>query len=125
MNSDRQYETEYGYFNPQGNEYIIKTPRTPKPWINVLSNGRYGLTISQCGGGFSWLDHSEFNRITRWHQDLVKDDWGKYIYVRDNDTGEFWSPTWLPVKTELDEYQCRHGFGYTVFHSRFATIKIP
>jgi len=124
VNTDRQYETEFGYFNPEGTEYIIKTPRTPKPWINVLSNGHYGLTISQSGGGFSWLDHSEFNRITRWHQDLVKDDWGKYIYVRDNDTGEFWSPTWLPVKTDLDEYQCRHGFGYTVFQSRVATIKI-
>ena len=124
MNTDRQFETELGYFNLEGTEYIIKTPRTPKPWINVLSNGRYGLTISQGGGGFSWLDHSEFNRITRWHQDLVKDDWGKYIYVRDNQTGEFWSPTWLPVKTDLDEYQCRHGFGYTVFQSRVGTIQM-
>ena len=124
MSTDRQFETDLGYFNPEGTEYIIKTPRTPKPWINVLSNGRYGLTISAGGGGFSWLDHSEFNRITRWHQDLVKDDWGKYIYVRDNDTGEFWSPTWLPVKTDLDAYQCRHGFGYTVFQSRVGGIQI-
>ncbi|NQV14112.1 glycosyl transferase family 36 [bacterium] len=124
VNPDHQFETDYGYFNQEGTEYIIKTPRTPKPWINVLSNGRYGLTISQSGGGFSWLDHSELNRITRWHQDLVKDDWGKYLYIRDNDSGEVWSPTWLPVRTELDEYQCRHGFGYTVFQSRVGEIRI-
>lgn len=124
VKTEAQFETEYGYFNQTGNEYIIKTPRTPKPWINVLSNGRYGLTISQTGGGFSWLDHSEFNRITRWHQDMVKDDWGKYLYVRDNNSGEVWSPTWLPVRSELDEYQCRHGFGYTIFQSRLGDIRI-
>ncbi|MDP4176240.1 MAG: hypothetical protein Q8933_19830, partial [Bacteroidota bacterium] len=48
------FETEYGHFSPDGNEYIIKTPRTPKPWVNVISNGDYGIVISQAGGGFSW-----------------------------------------------------------------------
>ncbi len=120
----RKFETKYGYFSQEGDEYIIKTYRTPKPWINVISNGVYGLTISQAGGGFSWYEHSEFNRLTRWHQDLVQDNWGKYIYVKNNRTGEVWSPTFLPVKKELDNFKCVHGFGYTKFNSVFKGIEI-
>ncbi len=119
----KKFETKYGYFSEDGNEYIIKTPKTPKPWINVISNGRYGLTISQAGGGFSWLDHSEFNRLNRWHQDLVQDNWGKYIYFKDEDSGEVWNPAWLPARTELDEYQCIHGFGYTCFISEYKGLR--
>ena len=104
------FATKYGEFSHNGSEYIIKNFRTPKPWINVISNGTYGLTISQTGGGFSWNEHSEFNRITRWHQDMIRDDWGKYIYIRDNETGELFSPTWSPVKATPDSYECRHGF---------------
>lgn len=121
---NRKFETAYGYFSEDGNEYIIKNLRTPRPWVNVISNGDYGLVISQTGGGFSWKTHSEFNRLTRWHQDLIQDNWGKYIYIRDNKTGEIWSPSFLPVKTELDFYECRHGFGYTVFTSEYKGIKI-
>jgi len=119
----KKYETKYGYFSEDGNEYIIKTPHTPKPWINVLSNGHYGLTISQTGGGFSWLEHSEFNRLNRWHQDLVQDNWGKYIYLKDAESGEVWNPTWLPSRTELDDYQCAHGFGYTRFTAEYKGIR--
>ncbi|MFH1197561.1 MAG: glycosyl hydrolase family 65 protein [bacterium] len=120
----KKFDTKYGYFSKDGNEYVIKTPRTPKPWINVISNGEYGMTISQAGGGFSWLNHSEFNRITRWHQDLIQDNWGKYIYIKNNDTGEIWSPTWMPVKTELDEYECHVGLGYTKFFSSYKKIRV-
>lgn len=109
------FETRYGYFTEDGDEYVIKTPRTPRPWINVISNGEYGLTMSQTGGGFSWLTHSEFNRITRWHQDLIRDNWGKYLYLLDEETGEFWNPGWLPSRREPDFYECRHGFGYSRF----------
>lgn len=119
-----KFKTKYGFFNDDGSEYIITTPKTPKPWVNVISNGTYGLVISQTGGGFSWDTHSEFNRITRWHQDLIQDNWGKYFYIKNNDTGEFWSPTWLPARTELDEYQCKHGLGYTTFTSMYKQIKI-
>ena len=118
------FETKYGFFTDDGNEYIIKTPKTPKPWINIISNGNYGLVISQSGGGFSWLEHSEFNRLNRWHQDLVQDNWGKYFYIKNNITGELWSPTWMPLKVDLDYYQCKHGFGYTQFISEFKGIKI-
>ncbi|MBU2635947.1 MAG: glycosyl transferase family 36 [Bacteroidetes bacterium] len=120
----KKFFTKYGYFIEDGSEYIITSPKTPKPWINVISNEEYGLTISQVGGGFSWLTHSELNRINRWHQDLVQDNWGKFIYVKNELTGEFWSPTWLPVKTELDHFQCIHGIGYTRFVSEYKGIKI-
>ena len=119
----KKFETKYGYFSADGNEYVIKTPFTPKPWVNVISNGDYGLVISQTGGGFSWQTHSEFNRINRWHQDLIQDNWGKYIYTRNNKTGKFWSPTFLPVKKKLDKFKCRHGIGYTIFESEYKGIK--
>lgn len=120
----KKYETKYGYFTDNGDEYVIKTYKTPKPWINVISNGNYGLVISQTGGGFSWLDHSEFNRLNRWHQDLIKDDWGKYFYIKNNKTGEVFSPTWSPVKSELDSYLCHYGFGYAKFISEYKGIKV-
>ncbi|HCY75841.1 MAG TPA: glycosyl transferase family 36 [Ignavibacteriales bacterium] len=119
-----QFSTKYGRFSADGNEYIITNFRTPKPWINVISNGKYGLVISQTGGGFSWDTHSEFNRLNRWHQDLVQDNWGKYFYIKDNLTGDVWSPTWMPAKTELDSYQIVYGFGYAKFISVFKGIKI-
>lgn len=119
-----QFSTKYGHFSSDGNEYIITNFRTPKPWVNVISNGKYGLVISQIGGGFSWDTHSEFNRLNRWHQDLVQDNWGKYFYVKDNLTGDVWSPTWMPVKTELDSYQVAYGFGYAKFTSEYKRIKI-
>jgi len=118
------FENKYGYFSDEGNEYIITSPRTPKPWINVISNGEYGLVISQTGGGFSWLTHSELNRLNRWHQDLVQDNWGKYIYIKDNTTGDIWSPSWQPVKNDLDSFKCIHGIGYTIFETIYRKIKI-
>jgi len=119
-----KFETKYGAFSDDGNEYIIKTHNTPKPWVNVISNGTYGLVISQAGGGFSWHTHSEFNRLNRWHQDLIQDNWGKYFYIKNNDTNEIWSPTWMPVKTELDFYRVIHGIGYTHFESEFRNINV-
>lgn len=118
------FSTKYGQFSSDGNEYIITNFRTPKPWVNVISNGKYGLVISQTGGGFSWDTHSEFNRLNRWHQDLVQDNWGKYFYIKDNKTGDIWSPTWMPVKTDLDYYQIVYGFGYSKFISMFKGVKI-
>ncbi|MDX1701772.1 MAG: glycosyl transferase family 36, partial [Melioribacteraceae bacterium] len=119
-----KFKTDYGYFSNDGSEYVITNPKTPKPWVNVISNGSFGLVISQAGGGFSWNQHSEFNRITRWHQDLIQDNWGKYFYIHNNKTNEIWCPTWLPVKTELNSYKCIHGIGYTKFVSSYKDILI-
>lgn len=112
----KSFKTKYGYFSKDGKEYIITTPRTPRPWINVISNGDYGMTVSQTGGGYSWRTHAQLNRITRWEQDLIKDEWGKYIYLRD-EKGNVWSAGWKPVCHDPDRYVCRHGIGYSVIES--------
>jgi cellobiose phosphorylase len=112
----KSFKTKYGYFSEDGKEYIITTPRTPRPWINVISNGDYGLTVSQTGSGYSWRTHAQLNRITRWEQDLIKDEWGKYIYLRD-EQGHIWSAGWKPVCHEPRRYVCRHGLGYSVIES--------
>ncbi len=118
-----QLQTQYGYFSDDGTEYVITRPDTPMPWINVLSNGDYGLVISQAGSGYSWRTHASLNRITRWEQDLIRDEWGKYLYLRDQDSAEYWSPTWQPCGTALDEYRVRHGMGYSVIEARRGSVR--
>jgi cellobiose phosphorylase len=106
------FATKYGRFSKDFREYVITTPSTPRPWVNVISNGDYGFTISQTGSGYSWRTHAQLNRITRWEQDLVRDEWGKYIYITD-EKGELWSAGWKPVCAEPDSYSCVHGVGYS------------
>jgi cellobiose phosphorylase len=117
MSQGKRFAIKYGYFSADGREYVITDPRTPRPWINVISNGDYGLTIAQSGSGYSWRTHAQLNRLTRWEQDLLRDDWGKYIYIAD-EAGHRWSAGWKPVASEPAEYRCRHGFGYTAIESR-------
>lgn len=117
-----QLQTRYGYFSDDGKEYVITRPDTPMPWINVLTNDDYGLTLSQAGSGYSWRTHASLNRITRWDQDLIRDEWGKYIYLRDAASGEFWSPTWQPCGASLDAYRVRHGLGYSVIESTCGSL---
>ena len=112
----KTFKTKYGYFSDDGREYVITTPRTPRPWINVISNGDYGITVSQTGSGYSWRTHAQLNRLTRWGQDLIKDDWGKYLYLRD-EKGNVWSAGWKPVCHEPESYRCRHGIGYSIIES--------
>ena len=112
----RSLDTKYGHFSSDGKEFIITTPRTPRPWINVISNGDYGLTISQTGGGYSWRTHAQMNRITRWEQDLIRDQWGKYLYIREG-REKFWSAGWMPAAVEPEEYRCIHGLGYSIIES--------
>jgi cellobiose phosphorylase len=85
----------------------------------VISNGDYEPVISQAGSGYSWRTHAGLNRINRWEQDLIRDRWGKFLYVRDRDTGEFWSLTYPPAGSGLQDCRVRHGMGYTVIESRF------
>ncbi|WP_127017112.1 GH36-type glycosyl hydrolase domain-containing protein [Anoxybacter fermentans] len=112
------FQNKYGYFDEEGKEYVITRPDTPRPWVNVICPGDYGLVISQTGGGYSWKTHASLNRITRWEQDLIRDDWGKYVYLRDDNTGYFWSLTWKPVCQNPEFYQVHHGIGYSKFISR-------
>ncbi len=115
---ERKFESKYGYFTADGREYVITRPDTPRPWVNVICNGDYGIIETQTGSGFSWRDNSNLSRITRWEQDLIRDSWGKYIYVRDKETGKFWSGTWKPCCMKMDFYEVRHGQGYSVLKSR-------
>ncbi len=113
----KDFKTRFGHFSEDGKEYVITTPRTPRPWINVISNGDYGITVSQTGSGYSWRTHAQLNRLTRWEQDLIRDEWGKFLYLGD-EAGHVWSAGWKPVCSEPDAYRCRHGIGYTVIESR-------
>ncbi len=104
----------YGHFSEDGKEYIITDPRTPSPWINYIYNGRYFSTISNNGGGISYFKSPLHGRITRYRINEVPPDRpGKYIYVKDNDSGEIWSLTWQPVGKSPESYKVAHGFGYT------------
>lgn len=104
---------KYGHFEKDGREFVITNPFTPRPWINVISNGDYSLLVSQTGGGYSFRGNAEQNRLTRSFQDIVKDNWGKYFYVRDRATGDVWTTTLLPLKQDCDDYKVTHGLGYT------------
>lgn len=113
----------YGNFCPDGTEFIITNPNTPRPWINYLSNGRYCAIISQGGGGFSWYLDPGVNRLTRWAPaDYLSDQPGKFLYLRDESNGEFWSATFQPIK-RCDSYECRHGLGYTTIKSVYNNIE--
>lgn len=114
----RQQHDDYGHFSDDGREYIITRPDPPMPWINVIANPDYGLTLSQAGSGYSWRSHATLNRITRWDQDLVRDNWGKYLYLRDVEDGAFWSAGRQPCGADVDEYRVRHGFGYSAIEAR-------
>ncbi len=120
----QKFKSPYGYFTQDGREYVITRPDTPRPWVNVMCNGDYGVVVSQTGSGFSWRENSNLSRITRWEQDLIKDEWGKYIYVRDNQANTFWSLTWKPLKTPFDFFEVRYGLGYTIFSSSYNGIEM-
>ncbi|MFA5336326.1 MAG: glycosyl transferase family 36 [Candidatus Omnitrophota bacterium] len=117
-----KFQNDYGYFTDDGKEYVITRPDTPKPWVNVISNGSWAFVVSQSGSGFSWWENSNLARITRWEQDLVRDEWGKYIYVKDTESGDHWSLGWKPVCRQFEEYECRHGLGYTVLSAKYRGI---
>jgi len=117
MEEEKKFKTKYGYFTSDGREYVITRPDTPRPWVNVICPGDYGLVVSQAGSGFSWRTDVKLNMINRWEQDLIRDDWGKYLYIRDNISGDFWSLAWKPVCRDPESYECRHGIGYTTINS--------
>ena len=121
--ADKRFEGKYGHFTPDMREYVVTDPRTPKPWANVISNGDYGLVATQTGGGYSFRGNAGQNRITRAAQDLVKDDWGRYLYLRDVESGDVWAASWKPVGAPYDAYRVRHGFGYTVYEQEHGGIR--
>src|SRR5580698_8689736 len=108
----------YGYFDDENREYVITRPDTPLPWVNYLGTDAYFGIISNTAGGYSWYRDARLRRITRYrYNNVPPDESGRYLYLRDDGSGEFWSPTWQPTRCELDDYECRHGFSYTKIES--------
>lgn len=117
-----KFESKYGYFDEAAREYVITTPHTPRPWVNVICPGDWGVIISQTGGGYSWREHASLNAVTRWSQDIIRDNWGKYVYIRDDRSGEIWSASWMPTRHSTESYRVRHGMGYSVIESEAGGI---
>jgi len=106
-----------GGFTRDGQEYVITLPAgqmTPAPWVNVLANPYFGTVISESGAAYTWVENSHEFRLTPWSNDAVQDPTGEALFIRDEQTGQFWSPTPLPARGETP-YVIRHGFGYSVF----------
>ena len=115
---------KFGYFDDKAREYVITQPDTPLPWINYLGSEAYFGLISNTAGGYSFYKDARLRRLTRYrYNNSPLDMGGRYLYLRDNGTGKFWSPSWMPTRTKLDEYECRHGQGYTIITSKFNGIK--
>jgi cyclic beta-1,2-glucan synthetase len=111
------FNNGYGGFTPDGREYIINLrpgQATPAPWVNVIANPSLGTVISESGCGYTWAENSHEFRLTPWNNDPVTDSTGEALYIRDEDSGSFWSPTPLPAPGATP-YVIRHGFGYSVF----------
>ncbi len=106
-----------GGFTPDGSEYVITTSAhhvTPAPWVNVLANPQFGTVVSESGQAYTWGENAHEFRLTPWANDPVSDLGGEVFYLRDEESGRFWSPTALPRRGDGD-YIARHGFGYSVF----------
>jgi cyclic beta-1,2-glucan synthetase len=113
-----QFFNGIGGFAENGREYVTvlnEGLRTPEPWINVIANPAFGFLVSESGSGFTWSINSHENQLTPWSNDHVFDTPGEALYIRDEATGEVWSPTALPIRDEAASYLCRHGQGYTRF----------
>ena len=115
---------KFGYFDDHAREYVITQPDTPLPWINYLGSEAYFGLISNTAGGYSFYKDARLRRLTRYrYNNSPLDMGGRYLYLRDNKTGKYWSPSWMPTRVDLDEYECRHGQGYTIITSKFNGIK--
>src|SRR5450432_3893226 len=107
----------FGGFSADGNEYVVTTSaerRTPLPWVNILANPQFGTVVSESGSAYTWAENAHEFRLTPWHDDPVSDPTGEAFYLRDEETGQFWSPTPSPA-CGATPYTVRHGFGYSVF----------
>lgn len=114
------FDNGLGGFAPDGSEYVIHLDRdqwTPAPWSNVIANPDFGFLVSEAGMDCTWSGNSGENRLTPWRNDPVSDTPSEAVYLRDEDTGQVWSPTPLPARADAP-YLIRHGMGYTIFEHR-------
>ena len=114
---DLSYFNGLGGFTPDGSEYVITLAPgqvTPAPWVNVLANPSFGAIVSESGSSNTWSENAQEFRLTPWSNDPVSDSGGEAFYLRDEESGHFWSPMPWPSRGQ-GYYVCRHGFGYSVF----------
>ena len=105
---------KFGHFDDERKEYVIETPYTPLPWINYLGNEDFFGLISNTAGGYDFYKDAKMRRITRFrYNNVPEDNGGRMFYIEDGK--DRWSPSFMPLKTPLDKYECRHGLGYSVF----------
>ncbi len=112
-----QFHNGLGGFSPDGKEYVITTKenkRTPLPWSNVIANPHFGTIVTESGSSYTWFENAHEFRLTPWKNDPVSDACGEAFYIRDEETGYYWSPMALPSSGQ-SPYVTRHGFGYSVF----------
>ena len=117
VRSDLLFYNGLGGFSPDGREYVIRLGPgqvTPAPWVNVLANQSFGTVISEAGLAYTWTENAHQFRLTPWNNDPVSDASGEAFYLRDEESGQFWSPTPLPCRGATP-YVTRHGFGYSIF----------
>ena len=114
----------YGYFDTKANEYVVTNPLTPAPWMNYIGNGDFGGIISATGGGLTFDGDPSNRRVTRYKfNNQPKDRPGRYIYIRDEETGDYHSATFQPVMKKGQKYECRHGLGYTKIYGEYGGIE--
>ena len=113
----------YGYFDEANKEYVIDRPDTPAPWANYLGSPEYGALISNNAGGYSFARSGANGRILRYIFNQF-DQPGRYIYLRDNESKDYWSASWQPVGKSLDTYksECHHGISYTKIMADYSYI---
>ena len=109
----------FGHFDDERREYVITRPDTPLPWINYLGSEDYFALVSNTAGGYSFFRDARLRRLIRYrYNNAPLDVGGRFLYLRDDDSGDVWNPGWQPTQRDLDEYSCRHGLGYTVITGR-------
>ena len=114
---------KYGYFDDSRREYVIERPDTPMPWINYLGTEQFFGLVSNTGGGYAFYRDPRLRRLIRYrYNNIPVDSNGRYFYLRDAESGDFWSPTWQPIRRDLESYRCRHGLGYTILESSMGGI---
>ena len=115
----------YGHFDDERREYVITRPDTPLPWINYLGSEDYFALLSNTAGGYSFFRDARLRRLIRYrYNNAPLDVGGRFLYVRDDDTGDYWNPGWQPMQRELDDYTCRHGLGYSVIAGSRGGIRV-
>ena len=114
----------YGHFDDDRREYVVTRPDTPLPWINYLGTEDFFGMISNTAGGCSFYRDARLRRLTRYrHNNAPLDLGGRYLYLRDDVDGDYWSPSWQPTRSALDSYECRHGLSYTSISSERKGIR--